>query len=192
MLAYVGRIDAGYAAALAAQLAARARLDLSDIRLAAPAAAPPSPPPPPPKPAAAEVGVGVTARVLAAVAAQATGDAALQLAVARAAQRANRGLPPSTATVPSGDELFRAVLGLAGPSKAAAGPALEARVVGWPPPAAPRRAPDVIDVLAGARRRPAASAGVGLRVTVPAGDEGRGRVFLERVKRGLEEAACSA
>jgi hypothetical protein len=123
--------------------------------------------------------------------------------IARATELANKDLPKSKTAKPSPDELFNAVLGLdrvAG--KQYSRGHFVPQVTGLPPatsqgPRASRfRKPDVLDILIAKKspapraKPPGAADIVGplnvFSVSVPKGDEKRGRVFLERVKGFME------
>jgi hypothetical protein len=114
--------------------------------------------------------------------------------LARATDLANDDLPRSPRAKPSADELFDEILG-AEPIKTSRGdyfPELNALEVAEYQPAQPVKE-DIIDILTGKvpknvpreaflEEYPAGSAANVFSLTVPAGDETRARVFLERVK----------
>jgi hypothetical protein len=123
--------------------------------------------------------------------------------IARATELANEELPRSKTAKPSADELFNAVLGLdkiAG-KKASRGQFIP-QVTALPPTILrPRmlatKKPDTLDILAGKKSFAPKKSALGgaekivaplnvFSVSVPKGDERRGRVFLERVKSVLE------
>ena len=127
--------------------------------------------------------------------------------IARATELANDNLPRSKTAKPSADELFNAVLGLdkvAGTSSSRGRfipqvTALTPTSLRVTKPVASKAKPDVMDILSGKKTRTRASkaasviAGEGVvapvnifSVSVPKEDEGRARVFLERVKSVLE------
>ncbi|KAF2030364.1 hypothetical protein EK21DRAFT_100575 [Setomelanomma holmii] len=125
--------------------------------------------------------------------------------IARATELANEDLPKSKTSKPSADELFNAVLGLDKVAKKYSRGHFVPSVTALPPATisstrAPIfRKPDVLDILTARKSTPRASAAptaggaegvVGplnvFSVSVPKGDEKRGRVFLERVKSVLE------
>jgi hypothetical protein len=120
--------------------------------------------------------------------------------VARAAELANEDLPRSKVAKPTADELFNAVLGLDKISVKYSRGNFIPEVTALPPTTiSNKRAPapksDILDMLAGkkspAKRSVTGAAGVVgplnvFSVSVPKGDEKRGRVFLERVKTVLE------
>jgi hypothetical protein len=129
--------------------------------------------------------------------------------IARATELANEDLPKSLTAKPTPDELFDAVLGLdkvAG--KQYSRGQFIPRVTGLSPAtsgglkASGFRKPDVLDILiakksSAPRAKPVTGAAgiVGplnvFSVSVPKGDEKRGRVFLERVKGVLETEPAS-
>lgn len=123
--------------------------------------------------------------------------------IARAAELANEDLPRSKTAKPTADELFNAVLGLdkvAGKNFSRGH--FVPQVTSLPPSIVSTRSssfrkPDVLEILAGkeavargAKAIRGADRTVGplnvFSVSVPKGDEKRGRVFLERVKAVLE------
>jgi hypothetical protein len=120
--------------------------------------------------------------------------------VARAAELANEDLPRSKVAKPTADELFNAVLGLDKVSAKYSRGNFIPEVTALPPTTiSNKRAPapksDILDMLAGkkspAKRSVTGAAGVVgplnvFSVSVPKGDEKRGRIFLERVKTVLE------
>ncbi|KAF2823268.1 hypothetical protein CC86DRAFT_372286 [Ophiobolus disseminans] len=124
--------------------------------------------------------------------------------IARAAELANEDLPKSKTAKPSADELFNAVLGLDKAAKKYSRGSFVPQVTAMPPATVQStrtpvfRKPDVLGILTAkktsARRVKPAVGGVEgvvgplnvLSVSVPKGDEKRGRVFLERVKSVLE------
>ena len=126
--------------------------------------------------------------------------------IARASELANEDLPKSKTAKPSANELFNAVLGLdkvAG-RKYSRGHFVP-QVTALPPATVQSvrtsvfRKPDVLDILTAKKlhtrgvKAPAVGGAEGVvgplnvfSVSVPKGDEKRGRVFLERVKSVLE------
>lgn len=125
--------------------------------------------------------------------------------IARATELANEDLPKSRTAKPSSDELFNAVLGLdrIRSQKISRGrfvPQVTAltSAIGRNTHSSSSKKPDLLDVLAGKRSAVGAkqhsTPAVGMTtgplnvfsISVPKGDEGRGRVFLERVKTVLE------
>jgi hypothetical protein len=123
--------------------------------------------------------------------------------IARATELANEDLPRSKLSKPSADELFNAVLGLDKVAGKYGRGSFIPQVAALPPTTFNVRAPggakksDILDLLAGkkAATPKAPSAGGAQKVvapmnvfsvSVPKGDERRGRVFLERVKSVLE------
>ncbi|KAF2438895.1 hypothetical protein P171DRAFT_490932 [Karstenula rhodostoma CBS 690.94] len=209
VLAYLGKINESAGSEVAARLKALSHLDLSNIKVMAqsPKAAPKTAAAPEPE-AMEELGVEIALSIsLQAVTevqqrVQKSIGVFLPLStfIARAAELANEDLPRSQVAKPSADDLFNAVLGL---DKAAAKYSrgnFVPEVTALPPttlrPRAPAKKPDVLDFLTG-KKAAAPKAAVGgaaqvvgplnvFSVSVPKGDERRGRVFLERVKSVLE------
>jgi hypothetical protein len=125
--------------------------------------------------------------------------------VARAAELANEDLPKSKTAKPSADELFNAVLGLDKVAKKSSRGQFVPQVTALSPATVSStrapifRKPDVLDILTAKKsstrgsKAPAIGGAEGVvgplnvfSVSVPRGDEKRGRVFLERVKSVLE------
>lgn len=124
--------------------------------------------------------------------------------IARATELANEELPKSKTAKPSADELFNAVLGLDKVGKKYSRGQFVPQVTALPPATVQStrapvfRKPDVLDILTAKKSsarsvKPATSGAAGVvgplnvfSVSVPKGDERRGRVFLERVKSVLE------
>jgi hypothetical protein len=123
--------------------------------------------------------------------------------IARATELANEELPKSKTAKPTADELFNAVLGLNNVGKKWSRGQFVPQVTSLPPAtmsslrAPVFRKPDVLDILtarkSAGRKAPAAGGAEDIigplnvfSVSVPKGDEKRGRVFLERVKSVLE------
>ncbi|KAF2632787.1 hypothetical protein BU25DRAFT_406097 [Macroventuria anomochaeta] len=123
--------------------------------------------------------------------------------IARATELANEDLPRSKTAKPTADELFNAVLGLdkvAGKNFSRGH--FVPQVTSLPPTTVSTRPssfkkPDVLEILAGRKTVARGAKAVGgaervigplnvFSVSVPKGDEKRGRVFLERVKAVLE------
>ncbi|KAK2004842.1 biotin-requiring enzyme [Colletotrichum falcatum] len=216
VLAHLGAINAETPSQIMARAVKMSKLDLSNIKVAAPK-----------KEAAPEKAAGKKAAAEAPVNAQVALPVSLSKVlaaqeriqstlgvfmpvstfVARAAEVANDDLPPS-ARKPTADELFNQVLGL--DKLAPRGSrghylpqisALPQASLLSPRPAASRSPPsDIIDILAAPAKKAAApkpaaprqapgisSAGNLFTLTVPKGDEKRAQVFLERVKLILEE-----
>lgn len=213
VLAYIGKIQESYPAELADLFKQRSHLDLSNIKVMPkkeapaqkPAAAAESPKVVEDLPVEIALPVSLTAVTQCQKRVKDSIGVFLPLTtfVARAAELANENLPRSKTAKPTADELFNAVLGLdkvsgQGLSRGNFVP----QVTSLPPTAVSTRPasfkkPDVLDILAG--KKPAArvaklAGGVGqavgplnvFSVSVPKGDEKRGRVFLERVKAVLE------
>jgi hypothetical protein len=187
-------------------------LDLSNIKPAAPKKAPASEKAAAPEPAAFEelpVEVVLPVSLKAVMECQKRVQESIGVFlpvstfIARATELANEELPRSKTSKPSADELFNAVLGLdkiAG-KKASRGQFIP-QVTALPPtvlrPRMPAtKKPDTLDFLAGKKLLAPKKSALGgvekvvaplnvFSVSVPKGDERRGRVFLERVKSVLE------
>jgi pyruvate/2-oxoglutarate dehydrogenase complex dihydrolipoamide acyltransferase (E2) component len=207
VLAYVGQINNSYPSELASRFTKLSHLDLSNIK--------PMAKKPAPKAAAAPealiiedlpVEVALPVSLTAVMECQKRVKDSigvflpLSTFVARAAELANEDLPKSKLAKPSADELFNAVLGLDKVAGRYSRGHFVPQVTALPPTNFAKRVPaprksDVLDILAGKKSSPKASvrgaAGVAgplnvFSVSVPKGDEKRGRVFLERVKTVLE------
>jgi hypothetical protein len=208
VLAYIGSISSSYPTELSAKIEKLTHLDLSNIKLAAPA----------PKPAKAaeatpeavipdlEVAVPISMKAVIEVQKriQSTLGVFLPLStfIARATDVANDNLPRSKTQQATADELFNQVLGLDKIPTGVQGtflPQITALSGTVPLTKVPKRKEvDIIDILSGKSR--SASKGLGGRplpglsgevnvfsVLVPKGEEGRARLFLDRVKMVLEE-----
>jgi hypothetical protein len=207
VLAYLGHIANDYPSTQAANLAKLTHLDLSNIKIAAPA--------PAPEPAAAEpkeeviakpppmTSVALSISLSAVLSAQKKIQESLGVTVplsrflAIATDLANDDLPRSSSEKPSADELFDEILG-AEPIHTSRGDyipdlnAVEApETLHQPVPAQE----DIIDFLSGktqARTAPSvvdAPSGSAINVfslTVPATEELRAKVFLERIQTLLQ------
>lgn len=212
VLAYIGKIQESYPSELADIFKKRSHLDLSNIKVMPkkdapakkPAAAAEAPKVVQDLPVEIALPISLTAVTECQKRVKDSIGVFLPLTtfVARAAELANENLPKSKTAKPTADELFNAVLGL----DKVAGKGLSRgnfvpQVTSLPPTTVSTRPssfqkPDVLDILAG--KRPAARGtqlgGVEkvigplnvFSVSVPKGDEKRGRVFLERVKAVLE------
>ncbi|KAJ4374131.1 pyridoxine biosynthesis protein [Neocucurbitaria cava] len=214
VLAYVGKIQDSYPSELAQRFEKLAHLDLSNIKPAAKKESPKKPAAVAEAALAVEdldIEVALPISLTAVVECQKRVKDSigvflpLSTFVARAAELANEDLPKSKTAKPSADELFNAVLGLdkvAG-KQYSRGRFVPQMTVLPPTTLSSYRAPaskksDVLDILSGKRSAhgsKASSVGgadsvVGplnvFSVSVPKGDEKRGRVFLERVKSVLE------
>jgi hypothetical protein len=212
VLVYLGSIQESATSAVAARLEKLSHMDLSNIKPAAPkkAAAPEKAATPEPtivEDLPVEIALPVSLKAVMECQKRVQESIGVFLPVstfiARAAELANEELPRSKTSKPSADELFNAVLGLdkiAGkkfsrghliPQVTALPPAtLRSRV-----PAAKK--PDTLDFLVGKKSFAPKAPVIGgaekviaplnvFSVSVPKGDERRGRVFLERVKSVLE------
>lgn len=210
VLAYLGKINESAGSEVAARLKKLSHLDLSNIKPMAQ-----KPKLAPEKAAAAElpevveeldveIALPISLKAVTEVQKRVQDSIGVFLPlstfVARAAELANEDLPRSQTCKPSADELFDAVLGL---DKVAGQKYTRGNfvplVTTLPPTTLTTRSAkkvDVLDMLAG--KKPAApKARVGgavqavgqlnvFSVSVPKGDERRGRIFLDRVKSVLE------
>lgn len=210
VLAYLGSISASYPAELSTKIEKLSHLDLSNIKLAKPAA--------PPKPSTAEavpeqvienleVALPISMKAVIEVQKriQTTLGVFLPIStfIARAADLANDDLPRPKGYKPTADELFNDILGLDKVSTAdgvrgSFFPQITA-LPSFVEAAKPRPVKniDIIDILSGksnttsSRFGSKAPSGLSSSVnvfslTVPKGDEKRAEVFLERVKTVLE------
>ncbi|KAF1841745.1 uncharacterized protein K460DRAFT_369747 [Cucurbitaria berberidis CBS 394.84] len=211
VLAYVGKIQGSYPLELAERFEKLSHLDLSNIKPAPKKEAPKKAAEAPLAIDELDVEVALPVSLTAVMECQKRVKDSigvflpLSTFVARATELANEDLPKSKSAKPSADELFNAVLGLdkvAG-RKYSRGHFV-AQVTAFPATTlqSTRRPsfkrPDVLDILAGKPlSRGSKSSTVGgaegvvgplnvFSVSVPKGDEKRGRVFLERVKSVLE------
>lgn len=207
VLAYIGQIENAYPSELASRFTKLSHLDLSNIKVMAKKEAP--------KKTAAEapavvedlpIEVALPVSLTAVMECQKRVKDSigvflpLSTFVARAAELANEDLPRSKVAKPSADELFNAVLGLDKVAGKYSHGNFVPQVTALPPTAIPSKrasAPksDILDMLAGkkasTRKSVTGAAGVAgplnvFSVSVPKGDEKRGRIFLERVKTVLE------
>ncbi|OLN94010.1 Pyruvate dehydrogenase complex protein X component, mitochondrial [Colletotrichum chlorophyti] len=212
VLAYLGTINAETPGKIKTRAVKMSHLDLSDIKVA-PKKEAPAPkkeaavPEVPAAPLESEVALPVSLAKVLEVQKRIESKLGVFLPVtdfiARASRVANDDLPAS-ARKPTADDLFNQVLGLDKLAPRASRGYYLPHISALPeaPFLAPRRAPaDIIDILAGPAKKPAAaakpraadrtpsiSAGENLfSLTVPQGDEKRAKVFLERVKMILEE-----
>ena len=213
VLAYVGKIQESYPSELADRFKKLSHLDLSNIKVMPkkeapakkPAAAAEAPKVVEELPVEIALPISLTAVTECQKRVKDSIGVFLPLTtfIARATELANEDLPRSRTAKPTADELFNAVLGLdkvAGKNFSRGN--FVPQVTSLPPTTVSTRPssfkkPDVLEILAGKKtvaRAPKAVGGaervVGplnvFSVSVPKGDEKRGRVFLERVKAVLE------
>ncbi len=210
VLAYLGSISSSYPTELSAKIDKLSHLDLSNIKLAAPAPAPKVAKATEAVPEAVipnlEVAVPISMKAVIEVQKriQSTLGVFMPLStfIARATDVANDNLPRSKTQQATADELFNEVLGL---NKIATGvrgtflPQITALSGTVPAAKLPKRKEvDIIDILSGknrstskglaARPLPGLSGEVNVfSVSVPKGDESRAKLFLDRVKMVLEE-----
>jgi Biotin-requiring enzyme/e3 binding domain len=213
VLAYLGSISSSYPTELSAKIEKLTHLDLSNIKLAAPAAPPAAKPTlsaasPVPEPVVQDLEVAVPISMKAVIEVQKRIESTLGIFlplstfIARATDVANEDLPRSKNQAPSADELFNQVLGLDKISSGSGArgtflPQITALSGTVPTARLPRKKVDIIDILSGkadvergskGRPLPGLSGEVNVfSVTVPKGEGGRARVFLDRVKMVLEE-----
>lgn len=211
VLAYVGSISSSYPTELSDRIQKLSHLDLSNIKLAAPApksekeAKTAAAPKQEKKPVNVAVSISMKSVIEVQERVQKTLGVFMPLStfIARAADVANDNLPQSKTYTPSADELFNDVLGLDNVTTANGTRGTFLPQITALPSAAPKvqRVPaknvDIIDILSGkptsSKRGIAPKAMPGLSnainvfsVTAPQGDEKRAQVFLERVKTVLE------
>jgi hypothetical protein len=210
VLAYLGSISSSYPTELSAKIDKLTHLDLSNIKLAAPAPVPKAAKAAEAVPQAVvldlEVAVPISMKAVIEVQKriQSTLGVFLPLStfIARATDVANDNLPRSKTQQATADELFDQVLGL---NKVATGvrgtflPQITALSGTVPAAKLPKRKEvDIIDILSG-NSRPVSKGLIGrplpglsgevnvFSVSVPKGDESRAKLFLDRVKMVLEE-----
>ena len=211
VLVYLGKIQESATSAVAARLEKLSHMDLSNIKPAAPKKAA-TPEEPATEPAVVEdlpVEIALPVSLKAVMECQKRVQESIGVFlpvstfIARAAELANEELPRSKASKPSADELFNAVLGLdkiAG-KKFSRGHLIP-QVTALPSATLRSRIsaakkPDAVDFLVGKKSFAPKAPALGgaekviaplnvFSVSVPKGDERRGRVFLERVKSVLE------
>lgn len=208
VLAYLGKIAAEYPATQAAQLAKLMHLDLSNIKLAPPPAPKPAAPAPekeefiakPPPMTSVAISVSLAAVLSAQKKIQDNLGVTVPLSrfLAVATDLANDDLPRVKGAQPSADELFEELLG-AEPINTSRGDyipelnAYEANAPRQPEPVTE----DIIDILSAKPFKKSAapppavegSSGVATNVfslTIPVGDEGRAKAFLERIQTLLQ------
>ncbi|KAI4713041.1 hypothetical protein J4E89_002019 [Alternaria sp. Ai002NY15] len=206
VLAYVGQIENSYPSELASRFTKLSHLDLSNIKpmpkkeaAKKPAAKAPAVVEDLPIEVALPVSLTAVMECQKRVKDSIGVFLPLSTFVARAAELANEDLPRSKVAKPTADELFNAVLGLDKVSSKYSRGNFVPEVTALPPTTIPsKRAPapksDILDMLAGKKtsaKPVSGAAGVAgplnvFSVSVPKGDEKRGRVFLERVKTVLE------
>ncbi|KAF1933918.1 uncharacterized protein M421DRAFT_87987 [Didymella exigua CBS 183.55] len=213
VLAYVGKIQESYPSELADRFKKLSHLDLSNIKVMPKKEAPakkPSAAAAAPKvieelPVEIALPISLTAVTEVQKRVKDSIGVFLPLStfIARATELANEELPKSKTAKPTADELFNAVLGLdkvAGKSFSRG--SYVPQVTSLPPTTVSIRPssfkkPDVLEILAGKKSVVRGAKAVGgaqravgtlnvFSVSVPKGDEKRGRVFLERVKAVLE------
>jgi hypothetical protein len=212
VLAYVGKIQNSYPSESAERFKKLAHLDLSNIKVMQKKEAPAKKPKAAPAPVAEDLDVEVALPI----SFKAVMDCQkrvqdsigvflpLSTFIARAAELANEDLPKSRAAKTSADELFNAVLGLDKVGKKLSRGNFVPQVTALPPATVSStrapvfRKPDVLDILSAKKSpargsKPARGGAEGVvgplnvfSVSVPKGDERRGRIFLERVKSVLE------
>lgn len=212
VLAYVGKIQESYPSELADRFKKLSHLDLSNIKVMPkkeapakkPAAAAEAPKVIEELPVEIALPISLTAVTECQKRVKDSIGVFLPLStfIARATELANEDLPRSKTAKPTADELFNAVLGLDKVGKNFSRGTFVPQVTSLPPTLVSTRPssfkkPDVLEILAGKKTAVRAPKAVGgaervagplnvFSVSVPKGDERRGRVFLERVKAVLE------
>jgi hypothetical protein len=213
VLAYVGQIQDSYPSELSERFKKLAHLDLSNIKVMpkkdAPAKKPAAAQTQPVEELDVKVALPVSLKAVMECQKRVQDSIGVFLPlstfVARAAELANEDLPKSKTARPSANELFNAVLGLDKVAKKFSRGQFVPQVTALSPATVSStrapifRKPDVLDILtakqssARDRKAPAIGGAEGVvgplnvfSVSVPRGDEKRGRVFLERVKSVLE------
>ncbi|KAF3045500.1 pyridoxine biosynthesis protein [Didymella heteroderae] len=212
VLAYVGKIQESYPSELADRFKKLSHLDLSNIKVMPKKESPAKKPaaaaaPKPVKELPVEVALPISLTAVTEVQKRVKDSIGVFLPlstfIARATELANEELPKSKTAKPTADELFNAVLGLdrvAGKNFSRG--SYVPQVTSLPPTTIGTRPssfkkPDVLEILAGKKSVARGAKAVGgaervvgplnvFSVSVPKGDEKRGRVFLERVKAVLE------
>lgn len=213
VLAYIGKIQESYPSELADLFKKRSHLDLSNIKVMPkkeapakkPAAAAEAPKVVEDLPVEIALPISLTAVTECQKRVKDSIGVFLPLTtfIARATELANEALPRSKTAKPTADELFNSVLGLDKvPGKNVSRGNFVPQVTSLPPTTVRSRPssfkkPDVLEILAGKKTVARGAKAVGgtekvigplnvFSVSVPKGDEKRGRVFLERVKAVLE------
>ncbi|PVH93117.1 hypothetical protein DM02DRAFT_634819 [Periconia macrospinosa] len=212
VLAYIGKIQESYASEVAERLKKLSHLDLSNIKVAAPKEKAPAKATPEVKEAPAaieeppvELALSISLKAVYDCQKRVQESIGVFLPVstfiARATELANDNLPRSQVLKPSADELFNAVLGLDKVAGKSSRGSFVPHVTALPPISlratpAPKKS-DILDLLVGKKPATAKSSPLSstpkvigpvneLSISVPKGDERRGRVFLERMKIMLE------
>lgn len=204
VLAYMGKIKETHTVELSKRIAKLAHLDLSNIKMKVPQEVAPKAQE---KQEAAsvdepevEVALPVSLNAVLECQQRLAQDYGRSVPVTtfieHATRMANEHLPRSAIAKPTADELFNAVLGLEKAPKYSRGN-FTAKFV--PPTVAPMRTTaqksDILDILSGKKPAPKPAKAPTLldahvpnlfTVSVPKGDERRGRVFLQRLKSILE------
>ena len=212
VLAYVGKIQESYPSELADRFKKLSHLDLSNIKVMPKKETPAKKPAAvveAPKVADLPVEIALPISLTAVTECQKRVKDSigvflpLSTFIARATELANEDLPRSKTAKPTADELFSAVLGLDKVSgKSLSRGHFVPQVTSLPPTTVGTRSssfkkPDVLEILAGKKTAARGAKALGgaervlgplnvFSVSVPKGDEKRGRVFLERVKAVLE------
>lgn len=213
VLVYLGRVAAERPAQIASRFEHNSHLDLSNIKIAKPAApAPTAAKAASPKaPAAQDLQVSLSVSLANAIAVQKKVQEnlgtflPLSTFIARAADLANDDLPLPSNYKPTADELFNQVLGLDNVNAKVSRGYYLPQIAALPPssftgvaPKPKAAAADIIDILAGrsaksspARKTsvsPSVSTGINtFSLTVPKGEEKRAQAFLAKMKTVLEQ-----
>lgn len=211
VLAYIGKIQESYPSELADRFKKLSHLDLSNIKVMPKKEGPAKKPAAAAAPKVVEelpveVALPISLTAVTEVQKRVKDSIGVFLPlstfIARATELANEDLPKSKTARPTADELFNAVLGLNKVGNNFSRGSYVPQVTSLPPTTIGTRPssfkkPDVLEILAGKKSAARGAKAVGgtervvgplnvFSVSVPKGDEKRGRVFLERVKAVLE------
>lgn len=213
VLVYLGKVAAERPAAIASRFEHTSHLDLSNIKIAKPAApasaAAKAASPKAPVPQDLQVSLSVSLANAIAVQKKLQENLGtflpLSVFIARAADLANDDLPLPANYKPTADELFNQVLGLDKVSAKVSRGYYLPQIAALPPssftgvaPKPKAAAADIIDILAGrsakksptrvAPAAPSVSTGINtFSLTVPKGEEKRAQTFLTKMKTVLEQ-----
>jgi hypothetical protein len=203
VLAYLGTVAADYPATQAARIAKMSHLDLSNIKLAPAPQRPTERVPVAEEAPRAETSVAVSISLASVLSVQEQIRKTLGITVplstfiTRATDVANEDLPRSSLAHPTADELFDEILG-ASPVTTSRGsyvPEFNTMPAATSSSNPPRVREDIIDFLAGkiARKPPPSTSPTSMAsalnvfsLTVPASDEKRAKVFLDRIRAILQ------
>jgi len=206
VLAYLGTVAADYPATQAARIAKMSHLDLSNIKLAprpterVPVAEEATPAAPAETSVAVSISLGAVLSVQEQIQKTLGITVPLSTFIARASDVANEELPLSSLAHPTANELFDEILGASPVTTSRGGyiPEVNTMPTATSPPNRPRVREDIIDFLAGkiTRRIPESPASTSptsmasalnvFSLTIPASDEKRAKVFLDRIRTALQ------